>query len=193
MAEGKQVIRGVRTRIAVPPEPTKRTLDEHLFVRFPLLLRALASAWSRLPPKSRLRQAWIARIGARGCAAGNRRDFELLVAILDSEIEYEPPPAFGGLGSLPDLQGVQRGPSSYVGVWEKTTDAWPDLRLEFEEIIDFDDQMLGVGRLSGHGGATGIPMDEPICQLIGLRHGMVVRQRDFGDLDSALEAAGHRG
>jgi hypothetical protein len=189
MTEGAKEIRGVRTRVVVPPEPTRRTLDENLVARFPGLLRALGAIWSRLPPKSRLRRAWIRRIGRRACAAGNRRDFELLVAFVDPEVEYELQAGGEGLAALPDLQSPRRGRDAYVGIWEAVADAWPDVRLEFEEVIDFGDRLLTVGRLRGHGGATGIPLDEQLFQLFDLRRGVTIRQRDFSERDEAFAAA----
>ena len=33
------------------------------------------SAWSRLPPRSRLRRAVVSRVLRQGCEAANRRDF----------------------------------------------------------------------------------------------------------------------
>jgi hypothetical protein len=69
-------------------------------------------------------------------------------------------------------------------------EAMEDVRLEPEEVIDFDDRMLVTSRQIGHGRSSGIPFDEPVFQLFTLRRGLVVRQTDFGDRNKALEAAG---
>jgi hypothetical protein len=58
--ENVEVVRGVRMPVNVPSEKTWRTLDERIFVLFPALFRALAFAWSRLPPRSALRRALTA-------------------------------------------------------------------------------------------------------------------------------------
>jgi ketosteroid isomerase-like protein len=65
-----------------------------------------------------------------------------------------------------------------------------DLRLEYEEVIDFGDRLLATGRYSGHGRSTGISLNEPVFQLFTLQRGFVIRQEDFADRDQALKAVG---
>jgi len=69
--------------IALPPlsetASSRRTLDEHLLVRFPALFRLLSAAFMRLPPRSRLRRVLLARRMTRAYAAYNRRDFDLIL------------------------------------------------------------------------------------------------------------------
>jgi ketosteroid isomerase-like protein len=115
----------------------------------------------------------------------------VLVLFLDPEVEYQAEGTIDGLVP-PDLQGVHHGHEGYVGIWEAVIEAWPDVRLEPEEVIDLGDRVLAITRLKGHGGATGIPLDSDLYQLFTLPRGMVVRQADFGDRGKALEAAGLR-
>jgi hypothetical protein len=99
-----------------------------------------ASAWSRLQPRSRLRRAVLARIVRQGCEAANRRDFDLLFLGLDPAIEFELPESLVGGYVPPDLVGVHHGYAGYLRVWEGIMEAWPDLRLQPEEVIDFGDR-----------------------------------------------------
>jgi ketosteroid isomerase-like protein len=183
--------RGVRTPVSLPSETGRRTLDERMLVRFPGLVRALASAWSRLPPRSRLRRAMTARVFRQGFGAANRRDFDVLFLLLDSAVEFELPESLAGRFVPPDLVGVHRGHDGYLRVWEGLLEAWDDLKLEPAEVIDFGDRLLAAGRLKGHARHTGIALDEPLFQVFTLRDGFVVRQKDFiGERDKALEAVG---
>jgi ketosteroid isomerase-like protein len=122
--------------------------------------------------------------------AGIRRDFELLFIRFDPEIEFEMAenPAFGFVA--PDVVGVHRGRESYLRVFQLVTEAWEDLMFEPHEVIDFGDQLLTAGRITGHARHTRIALDRPLFQLFTVRRGLVVRQRDFVDRERALEAAG---
>jgi ketosteroid isomerase-like protein len=190
--EEGEIVRGVRTQLAASSENRRRTLDERVMVRFPRLVRRLASACSRLPPCSRLRRAWISRLGRRGSQATNRKDFELLLLFFDPEIEFRVPRSRGGDFVPPDLLGVHRGREGYLRVWEGLIDAWDELKVEPQEIIDFGDRVLAAGRIKGRGRYSGIALDEPLFQVFTLRRGLVVRQEDFADRDDALQAAGRQ-
>ena len=190
--ENVETVRGVRTPIAVSTEGRRRTLDERIFARFPALARVLLSGWSRLPPRSRLRQAWLSRLMRQGCEAANRRDFDLLLVALDPEIEYQANPnSLGGFVG-PDLLGVHHGHEGYLHVWEAAIEGWEDLKLEPEEIVDFGERVLAAGRMTGHGTSSGIPVSAPLFQVFTMRRGLVIRQEDFDDRNKALEAAGLR-
>jgi ketosteroid isomerase-like protein len=183
---------GVRTPVTVSAKSRRRTLDERLFVLFPVLVRALLSAWSRLPPRSRLRRAWLSRIIRQGCEAANRRDFDLLLLPFDPEIEYHANESSAGGFVAPDLLGVHRGHEGYLRIWEAWIEAMEDFKLEHEEVIDYGDRLLAAGRATGHGSSSGVPVNQPIFQVFTLRRGLVIRQEDFDDRDKALEAAGLR-
>jgi hypothetical protein len=90
--ENVESARGVRYRVALPSQAaaSRRSLDEHLFVRFPGLYRLLAAGWMRLPPRSRLRRALLKRLAGRAWAAANRRDFDVRLLAMDPAVEYHP-------------------------------------------------------------------------------------------------------
>ena len=190
--ENVQIVRGVRTPVAVRSETRRRTLDERILVRFPALVRVLASAWSRLPPRSRLRRAMASRIVRQGCEAANRRDFDLMLLIFDPEMEFHIGGSPAGGFVPPDLLGVHRGHEGYLRVFEAVIEAMEDHKLEHEEVIDFGDRLFAAGRQTGHGRSSGIPVDEPLFQVYTLRRGLVIRQEYFTNRDKALEAAGLR-
>jgi hypothetical protein len=150
-----EVLRCVRTPVAVSSENRRRSLDERIFVRFPTFARTMLSIWSRLPHGSRLRRAWLSRTVRQGCEAANRRDFDLLFVGLDPAIEFELPGSLVGGYVPPDLVGVHHGHGGYLRVWECLMEAWEDLRLEPEEVIDLGDRLLVAGRSVGTPGLAG--------------------------------------
>lgn len=189
--ENVEVIRGVRTPVAVQTGARRRTVDERILLRFPALYRLLTFAWSRLPPRFRLRRTLTARIVRQGCEAANRRDFELLFLAFDPEIELHFDESPGGF-LPPDLLGVHRGHAGYRRVWDAMIETMEDLTIEHAEVIDFGAQLLALGRGTGHGTTSGVPVNEPLFQLVTLRRGVVIRQEDFNDRDRALKAVGLR-
>jgi ketosteroid isomerase-like protein len=184
--ENVEVAGGVRTSITVPSEPRRRTLDERIIVRFPVLIRVLASGWSRLPPRSRLRRVINSRVVRQGFEAWNRRDWDLFLLALAPGIEYRPAPN----QTNPDQDEVTYGHTSYLRGIHIWMDAFDDLRLDPEEVIDFGDKLVITVRACGHGSGSGAPVDERVFQLLTLRRGLVQKQEDFADRDEALEASG---
>jgi hypothetical protein len=185
--ENLETMRGVR--IALPPlserASQRRSPDERLFVRFPALSRLLAAAVIRLPPRSRLRRSMLARFVGRAYAAGNRRDFDVLLLGHDPGHEYRPS------GDLlpPDMEAVFYGYDGYLQLWRYWLDAFEDIRWDPEEILDFGDSLLITTQQRGHGSGSGVAVSVPVFQVFKLRRGLVVRQEDFLDRSKALEAA----
>jgi ketosteroid isomerase-like protein len=143
----------------------------------------------RLPLRSRLRRPVLTRIGERAAAAANRRDFDVLMYGFDPAIELELPESQVGGYLPPDLPAVHRGRDGYRRMWESLIEAWPDLKLEPEELIDFGDRLLAAIRLRAHGRHSGVALDQLIFQLFTLSRGLVIRQKDFADRKQALETA----
>jgi hypothetical protein len=183
----ENVVRGVRYPISLPSERAaqRRTLDERLFVRFPVLYRLLADAWMRLPPRSRVRRMMLARFVGRGLAAVNRRDFDVLFLGIDPGIEYRP----AGDQRPPGMDAVRHGHDGYQEVWRQMIDAFEDFHAEPEELLDLGDLLLATIQYRGHGTGSGVPVNIPTFQLFRLRRGLVVWQHDFSDRSEALEAA----
>jgi hypothetical protein len=188
--ENDAAVRGVRHRVSLPGERAsqRRTLDERLFVLFPATYRLLAKAVTRLPPRSRLRGLMLTRLVGRATSAANRRDFDVLLCGFDREIEYHPRDVWLAI----DMDAVYRGHDGYRQVWQIVVDAFEDIRLEPEEILDLGDWLLATVHSRGHGSGSGVPVGETLFQLFKLQRGLVVWQQDFIDRDEALEAAGLR-
>ena len=94
---------------------------------------------------------------------------------------------------FPDLLGVQRGHAGYRRMWQGFIEAFQDLELEPEEVIDSGGRALVAGRVTGHVSQSGVGIDEPLFQVFTMRRGLVIRQKDFADREEALEVVGLRG
>ena len=186
----ENVVRGVRYPISLPSErgAHRRTLDERLFLRLPVLYRLIADRLMRLPPGSRLRRLILARTASRAAAAVNRRDFDVLFLGFDPGIEYRP----AADQRPPGMDAVRHGHDGYHEVWRQMIDAFEDFHAEPEELLDLGDQLLGTTQYRGHGPGSGVPVNIPTFQLFRLRRGLVVWQKDFSDRSEALEAAARR-
>jgi ketosteroid isomerase-like protein len=169
----------------------RRTLDEHLFVRFPALYRGFASLWSHLPNRSRLRRLILRRITAQATSAANRRDFDVLLTGFDPQIDFQ---VVGGAWGMvaPDVLGHHHGHAGYREVWRQVLEAFEDWTLEPQELIDLGQRLFGVVRMSGHGAVSGVPASQTVYSVYTFRRGLVVKQEDFGNRREALEAAGLR-
>ena len=186
--EDAPIVRGVRTTLRpLSGRPDqRRALEEHLFLRFPTLSRALGDAFMRLPPRSRLRRLVLTRRIRQAYAAQGRRDFDAVLAGWDPACEYRPSRDL----LPPDLETVFHGHDGMLELWRYWRDAFQDIRWDPEEVIDFGEKFLVTAQQSGHGSGSGVAVSEPVFQLFTLRRGLVVRQEDFRERSDALEAAG---
>jgi ketosteroid isomerase-like protein len=176
-------------RIALPPSTQvrqRRSLEDRLTVRFPAGFRLVSSATMRLSPRSRLRRALVARRIVQTYAAVNRRDFDVILAGFDPEIEYRPSIEL----MPPDLEAVSHGHDGFRRLWGYWMDAFADLRWDPEEILDFCDRLLVTAQQSGRGSGSGVAVGVSVFQLFTVRGGLVTRQEDFLERSQALHAAG---
>ena len=185
---GKENADAVRIALRDPPAARRgRTLDERLYVRFPSLLPRLVSAFERLRPRSRIRQALLARSVQRGWAASDRGDLALALCGYDPDVEIRWP-ATGAI-AFPDLKGVYRGHEGFRQVWRTLHDPW-DVEVHLEEVIDASDRMLVTGHATGRGKGSGIEVDAPFFVLYSFRAGRIISEQYFNGRDEAFEAAG---
>ena len=122
----------------------------------------------------------------RAVAAYNRRDIEAFLREFDPDAEWYSltQVMFGG------EQSLYRG---HTGIREGVRDideALAEMRVDCSEIRDLDDTIVVIGRVSGHGRASGVELDAPINWVVDFEGGRVARLRDYVDAQSALEAAG---
>jgi len=144
--------RGVRYRVALPSEAAgrRRTPDERLFVRFPGLYHLLADRLMRLPPGSRLRRWFVTNSVVRGCAAANRRDFDLMLTGWADDIDYR-----AVEGALDD-QGPIHGKDALRAYMQDWIDTFDQFTVEPLEVIDAgEDQVVAVLRNSGRAKLSG--------------------------------------
>jgi ketosteroid isomerase-like protein len=130
----------------------------------------------------------LTRIAERAGAAVNRRDFDVLFLAIDPDIEYHP----AGDQRPPGMDAVAHGHVGYEEVWRQMIDSFEDFHAEPEEVLDLGDQLLATTQYRGHGSGSGVPVNVPLFQLLRLRGGLAVWQKDFSDRSEALEAAAQR-
>ena len=190
--ENVEVLRGVR--IALPPlserAAQRRTLDERLYVRFPMLLPRLVSAVLRLRTGSHLRRAFLSRLIRRGWAASDRGDLGLCLCGYDPDVEISWPES--GSMAIPDLRGTYRGHEGFRRVWRGMHDPWK-VEVRPQEVIDLGRPAASsIADLSARGKGSGVPIGGSLIGLFTYRAGRIVREQYFNTRDEALEAAGLR-
>jgi ketosteroid isomerase-like protein len=116
--------------------------------------------------------------------AFNRRDVGGLLALMDSEIEFEPQQSA--------LQGTFVG---HQGVGEWLADLAQHYEIEsghvdYADIRDLGDRVLGLGTLRFTGKGSGIETEAPLAVVATFRDGLMTQFKDYGDKDQALEAVG---
>jgi hypothetical protein len=102
---------------------------------------------------------------------------------MDPEIRFEPQQAA--------LQGTYVGQQGAAQWLADLAEHYQSGRIEFSEIRDLADRVLGLGTIYVVGRASGIEAGVPAAILMIFKDGLVVRLQDFGgDRERALEAAG---
>ena len=175
-------------RIPISPDarlPTRRTLDERLFVRWPGAWAALSRAVNQLPPRSRLRRALVRRSVLSGWAALARWDLDLMLVRYAPDYRFEPLHEIVAAGMRDSYHG-HAGLREVVADWRE---AWERMDLFPQEIIDAGNPVVILGRLHLRARGSGIEFDTPVGQVVWVERGLVVRDH-FNNWDEALRVAG---
>jgi steroid delta-isomerase-like uncharacterized protein len=117
----------------------------------------------------------------------NRRDFDSYKQLFHSEYTY----------TGPDGKEIAGGPDVALGVAQLYAKAFPDATLEVKRVYTQGDTAIAEMFAQGtHGGdlmglpATGKPVQITICNVMELRDGQVLREREYMDMFSMLAQIG---
>jgi ketosteroid isomerase-like protein len=123
----------------------------------------------------------------RALEAWGRGDPKAAADLLDPEIEWSMPP------NIPEA-GTFRGRDEVVRRLEEFMEAWDDLAVTVEELVDAGDCVVALVRYSGRGRESGIETRGVTtdAQVWTVRNGKALRVELYGGTAEALEAAGLR-
>jgi ketosteroid isomerase-like protein len=124
----------------------------------------------------------------RGYDAFNRGDFASAAEHFDPNFEWKIP--FQLPDSPPDE--TYRGPEAIIRFWQTWRAAFPDFRMEIEEIVDAGNKVIVFGAVRGRGAESGAEVKTPTFpQVWTFRDdGRPLRVEMFQSRAEALEAAG---
>ena len=124
----------------------------------------------------------------RGADAYNRRDVEALLRELDPEVEWRSA-ILMPLGREPRVhrghEGVREGLRDLYG-------ALAEFHVEYSEIRDLSDRIVGIGRVRMRDRETGAETEAPLISVTDVKNGKGIRVWNYLDRKEALVAAGLR-
>jgi ketosteroid isomerase-like protein len=166
--------------------PTRRTMDERLFIRWPGLYAALSQAVNRLPPRSRIRRTLLRRAVLSSFGAVARRDIELWLLRWAPDCQLDLLPELTAAGMRTSYHGYE-GLRELMADW---ADAWERIDLKPQEILDAGNPAVCLGHFRVRGRGSGVDLHSTFAFVWWAKRGLVVRQRDLSDWDEALRVAG---
>lgn len=115
--------------------------------------------------------------------AMNRRDFDSLVALSDPEMQFTP--------LLVELEGSGslRGHGALRSWWDDLLGAFPDWRIEIEEVREVGDLTLACARSQGQAAGSGAAVAQGFWQVTEWRDGKATWWHNFLEEADAVEAA----
>jgi ketosteroid isomerase-like protein len=169
-------------------ERSTRTLDQRLLLRFPRLASAGFRMIARLPPTSRIRQAFVWRAMRLGCEVYNRRDMQLIGIGYHPDFEYRPARNWVEAGlSEPSYHG----PGGHRRYVEGTAEVFgSEVYLMPNELIDVQHHIVLLADVPMRAQASGIELTEEFALVMTMRDGLVLSIEEFYDRGEALKAAG---
>jgi ketosteroid isomerase-like protein len=166
---------------------SRRSWDERVAFRFPRALALVARVVLRLPPHSRLRQVLIRRSVRLTFEATWRGDYESMVQLYHPDGELIVPRELVALGFEPVVRGREER-ARFQRRWDAE---WGKMQIRPEEIIYLgNERLLLVGRITGTGLTSGVPVNDEWAEMLTLSAGRAIREQVFFDHLEALEAAG---
>ena len=89
--------------------------------------------------------------------------------------------------------GTYRGREGIRDAWEAWREAFPDARLDVEEIIECGGgDVVCVVHARGRALSSGVEIDQPAAGIWTIRDGMAIRGQAYATRAEALEAVGLR-
>lgn len=104
-------------------------------------------------------------------------------AVCDPDIEWRASEGFG----------VINGRTAILRQFEDMSEAFDDWRVVAKELIDADDEVVGVTHVRGSGKASGAVVDAHYAIVFTVHANMIVRAREYATRAEALEAVGLAG
>jgi ketosteroid isomerase-like protein len=123
----------------------------------------------------------------RALEAWGRGDPKAVSDLLDPEVEWTMP------SNIPDA-GTYCGRDEVVQRLEEFLEAWDDLAVTVEDLVDAGDRVVALVRYSGRGRESGIEVGgaSTDAQVWTVRNGKALRVELYAGTADALEAAGLR-
>ena len=122
----------------------------------------------------------------RGTEAYNRRDVDGLLETLDPEVEWHSALLipFGGAAT------VSRGHDGVRELLAEVYEALADIHLDYSEIRDLGDRIVGIGHIRTRGKQSGAVTEMAFGTVTDMKDGKGIRIWTYLDPEEALEAAG---
>jgi len=118
----------------------------------------------------------------RGYEALNRGDLSGVLDLLDPEIEWhEPEPS-------PDA-GSHTGRESFEGFLRGWIASFDGFKVEPEQVVERDDNLIAVVHQSGRGRASGVQVDARLAHVWTVKDGRAIRWEAVANVDEALRYA----
>ncbi len=177
----------VRQPVSLRDRPG-RGPEERIYLRVPLVVRAVNRAAWRLPPTAWLRKEFLRRATLSGFDALNRGDFKASFMLYRPDVVFITPPRLVGLGFDP----VYRGPEQRREFQKGWVAEWGEMRFGPEELLDLGNRLLYLGRVKGSGVTSGAGFESDWACLLDVEDAQIVREEPFFDREEAFEAVGLR-
>jgi ketosteroid isomerase-like protein len=113
-------------------------------------------------------------------------DAEAILADLDPDVEWHPafPQLLGG------ERAIYREQEGIRLLMSELREAFAESDMEFPDIRDLGDRVLGLGRVCSVGKKSGVETESPFAFLVDFKNGRAMCVRSYLDHEQALEAAG---
>jgi ketosteroid isomerase-like protein len=173
--------------VCVPMAPTSRSrrrLVERLAILLPRFVSPIAAFVWRLP--ARMRRALVERFLRIGWDAFNRQDLDAAFFLYHPDCECDWDPRFPSVG----IPSTIHGREDRMRVQRRIAGEWRDMRFNPQELIFNGDRVISVGRMTGVGLTSGVPVEVEWVADLTIRAGRVVHERITMDHAEGLAAAG---
>jgi uncharacterized protein len=123
----------------------------------------------------------------RAFDASNRRDIEGLLAEVHPDVEWHPAIAvlLGGEATYRGHEGVREW-------FRDQEEAFAEVHLDYSEIRDFGERIVGIGRLRTCGRASGAETESPVAWVVEFKNGKAIHATAYLEPSDALEAVGFK-